>query len=258
MEEIISLYISNITKSVNLVIKCKKLITILDLKELVAKELVAKQLDTYPCLFRLTNGTNLEEHLDALLTDLNINNEDGLYFMNKLNVDKAVLEEWFRLDAHNWDFHDNWCSELPLSEWEGVDVNDEGRVTGMSLHGYGICLIPDEICMLQKLKYLYLSNNNIIEIPKDFSKSFNLEQLDLGANHISDIPSGFSKLHKLEYIYLSHNNISLFPLELLELSNLGKIFLTFNDISAGKAQLKLWESTGKKIYINYHDDDDKS
>jgi len=67
MEKIISLYISNMTKSINIVIKCKKLITILDLKELVAKEL-----DTYACLFRLTNGTNLEENLDTLLSDLNI------------------------------------------------------------------------------------------------------------------------------------------------------------------------------------------
>ena len=102
MEEIISLYISDITKSINIVIKCERLITILDLKELVAKEL-----DTYACLFRLTNGKNLEEDLYTLLSDLNINNEDKLYFMNKLNIERAVLEEWFRLDGHNWYRHDN-------------------------------------------------------------------------------------------------------------------------------------------------------
>ena len=62
---------------------------------------MAKELDTYPCLFRLTNGKNLEENLDSLLSDLEINDEDKLYFVNKLNKEKAVLEEWFRLDGHN-------------------------------------------------------------------------------------------------------------------------------------------------------------
>jgi hypothetical protein len=61
----IELYVSNITKSINIVIKCKRLITILDLKELIAKEL-----DTYACLFRLTNGTNLEEDLDLSLNNI--------------------------------------------------------------------------------------------------------------------------------------------------------------------------------------------
>jgi hypothetical protein len=46
MEEKISLYVSNITNSINLTIKCERSITILDLKELVAKEL-----DTYACIY---------------------------------------------------------------------------------------------------------------------------------------------------------------------------------------------------------------
>ena len=37
MEETINLYISNMTKSINVVITCKRLKTILDLKELIAK-----------------------------------------------------------------------------------------------------------------------------------------------------------------------------------------------------------------------------
>ena len=43
MDKIITLYVSNMTKSINLVIKCEKLITISGLKKLVAKEL-----NTYP------------------------------------------------------------------------------------------------------------------------------------------------------------------------------------------------------------------
>ena len=120
------------TKSINLVIKCKRLITILDLKKLVAKEF-----DTYPCLFRLTNGKNLEDNLETLLSDLEISNEDRLYIVNKLNKERAVLEEWFRLDGNDWkkpqyfrcNLPLNWCSELSLNDWDNIDTNEEGRVT---------------------------------------------------------------------------------------------------------------------------------
>ena len=154
MEEIITLYVSNITKSINLVFNCKRLITILDLKELVAKEL-----DTYACLFRLTNGKNLEENLDSLLSDLEINNEDILYIMNKLNTDRAVLEKWFRLDGHNWNYSNNWCTEKALSEWYGVITNEEGKVIELDLYENNISLVPSELSQLKNLERLYLNKN---------------------------------------------------------------------------------------------------
>ena len=169
MEKIISLYISNMTKSINIVIKCKKLITILDLKELVAKEL-----DTYACLFRLTNGKNLEEDLYTLLSDLNINNEDKLYFMNKLNVERAVLEEWYRLDGNNQDRHTNWCSDLPLNEWRGVTTNENGKITVLYLSSNNISLVPSEFSQLTKLTNLYLSYNKLLSVPLELSQLENL------------------------------------------------------------------------------------
>ena len=175
MEEIISLYISDMTKSINIVIKCKKLITILDLKEL----------DTYACLFRLTNGTNLEENLDTLLSDLNINNEDTLYFINKLNIERAVLEEWFRLDGHNWKRHENWCSELSLDEWQGVETNENGKITDLDL-----------------------DDNNISSVPSELSQLTNLTNLDLSFNKLESVPSELPQLTNLTRLYLDNNNIS--------------------------------------------------
>ena len=192
MEEIITLYISNITKSINIVIKCKRLITILDLKELVAKKL-----DTYACLFRLTNGKNLEENLDALLSDLNINNEDKLYFMNKLNIERAVLEEWFRLDGNNWNRHTNWCSDLPLNEWRGVTTNENGKITVLYLSSNNISLVPSELSQLKNLTHLYLNNNNLCLVPSELSQLKNLTSLHLYNNNLTSVPSELSQLENL-------------------------------------------------------------
>jgi len=232
MEEIISLYISDMTKSINIVIKCKKLITILDLKELVAKKL-----DTHACLFRLTNGINLEENLDALLSDFNINNEDRLYIMNKLNVERAVLEEWFRLDGHNWTNHDNWCSELPLSEWYGITTNENGKIFYVNLPNNNIYLIPLELSQLKNLTDLNLSSNNLCLVPSELSQLLNLTHLDLFSNNVSFVPSELSQLTKLTYLNFTCNKLSSVPSELSQLTNLTYLSLWHNNISSLPSEL---------------------
>ena len=232
MEEIITLYISNITKSINIIIKCKRLITILDLKELVAKEL-----NTYACLFRLTNGKNLEEDLYTLLSDLNINNEDKLYFMNKLNVERAVLEEWYRLDGNNWDRHTNWCSDLPLNEWRGVTTNENGKITVLYLSGNNISFVPSELSKLTNLTRLLLSCNNISLVPSELSQLKNLTYLTLDYNNISLVPSELSELINLTELDLSINNILSVPSELSQLKNLTYLHLFNNNLTSVPSEL---------------------
>jgi len=232
MEEIISLYISNMTKSINVVIKCKRLITILDLKELIAKKL-----DTYACIFRLTNGTNLEENLDALLSDLNIKNEDKLFFMNKLNVERAVLEEWFRLDGHNWYRHDNWCTDLPLNEWYGMITNRNGKITCFNFTENNISLVPFELSQLKNLTRLYLGNNNLSSVPSELSQLSKLTYLNLSYNNISSVPSELSQLTNLTFWVLSHNKLLSVPFELSQLTNLTYLDLYRNKLLSVPSEL---------------------
>lgn len=166
MEETINLYISNMTKSINLVIKCNRLATILDLKKLVAKEI-----NTYSCLFRLTNGKNLEKYhnLNVLLSDLDINDGDKLYIVNKLNVDIAVLKEWARLDSHNWLHRDEWFySDFPFY---GVTTNEERKVIEIEVYNK-VTLIPPEVSQLKSLKRLILDKNELTSVPSFRIKSF--------------------------------------------------------------------------------------
>jgi hypothetical protein len=238
MEETITLYISNITKSINLVINCKRLITILDLKKLVAKEL-----NTYPCLFRLTNGKNLEENIDTLLSDLEINNEDRLYFMNKLNTDRAVLEEWFRLDGHKWDDEPDWCTEEPLDDW-CVTTNEEGKVISLNMSNNHVTLVPPELSQLKNLKALYLQHNNLTSVPSELSQLKNLKYLYLNNNNLSSVPSELAQLKNLKGLDLSNNNLESVPSELSQLTNLKILDLSYNNLESVPSEL----SQLKKLY----------
>ena len=203
----IQLYITNINKSINLTINCSPFTTYLQLKELVADKLD----DIYPCCFLLTNGTNLEENMDATLSNLNIHNEKTLYFMNKLNVDRAVLEEWFRVDGHNWTQHDNWCTDLPLNQWHGIETNEDGKIRQIQLHDNKVKVIPPELSKLQQLTNLFLSCNEIEVIPPELSKLQQLQHLDLSWNEIKVVPPELSKLQQLVYLHLLRNKIKVIP-----------------------------------------------
>ncbi len=116
--------------------------------------------------------------------------------MNKLNVERAVLEEWFRLDGHNWYRHDNQCTDLPLSEWYGV-TTIEGKVICLNLSSNNISLVPSELSQLKNLTLLDVSSNGISSVPSELSQLTNLTYLSLYGNDLSSVPSKLSQLENL-------------------------------------------------------------
>ena len=49
-------------------------------------------------------------------------------------TDRDALLVLFRLtDGRNWTNNTNWDTDAELSEWYGVNVNDQGRVLKLSL-----------------------------------------------------------------------------------------------------------------------------
>ena len=48
--------------------------------------------------------------------------------------DREILIKFYHdTGGDNWERNDNWCSEKPIDEWYGVDVDDNGRVWKISL-----------------------------------------------------------------------------------------------------------------------------
>ena len=92
-----------------------------------------------------------------LLTSGNASAQDSV------ESDRAVLVALYNAtDGPNWTDNTHWLSNEPLSEWRGVGVNDDGRVTELALHRNQLTgEIPVELSQLSQLLWLYLDNNQL-------------------------------------------------------------------------------------------------
>ena len=82
---------------------------------------------------------------------------------------KPWLPSTTQRDGENWDRSDNWLSDAPLGEWQGVTTNDDGRVTGLNLSDNDLSgEIPAELGSLSNLTGLGLNVNGLSgEIPAE-------------------------------------------------------------------------------------------
>ena len=143
---------------------------------------------------------------------------------------EALAALYNATDGENWDRSDNWLSDAPLGEWEGVTTNDDGRVTELSLSFNDLSgEIPAELGNLSNLTYLGLSG----EIPAELGSLSDLEGLLLYSNELSgEIPAELGSLSYLTELYLFENELSgEIPAELGSLSNLEMLWLDNNELS---------------------------
>jgi len=149
--------------------------------------------------------------------------------------DRAVLVALYNaVDAPGWVF-ENWLSDAPLGEWEGVTTDANGRVTGLDL---GVFLldgeIPPELGRLSSLEVLNLWGNGFSgRIPSELGNLANLRELYLWSNELSgEIPPDLGNLTKLTTMQLEFNQLSgEIPPELGKLSSLEKLWLYENQLS---------------------------
>ena len=118
-----------------------------------------------------------------------------------------------------------WSSDLPITSWEGVDIQGSPlRVRGLWLTYQELTgSIPPELGDLHALDYLNVAHNRLTgEIPPELGRLANLEQLDLSGNQLTGaIPSALGDLTALQELDLSNTELSgTFPLELANLTEL--------------------------------------
>ncbi len=143
-------------------------------------------------------------------------------------TDRGVLEILFEsTGGRSWDDHDNWLTDAPLGEWDGVDTDASGRVQGLDLWWNDLTgEIPPELGKLANLEELNLGTNNLTgEIPPELGKLANLKELDLGTNNLTEIPPELGKLANLEELDLSFNSLTEIPPELGKLASLRSLNL---------------------------------
>ena len=71
--------------------------------------------------------------------------------------------------------------------------------------------VPNELFVLQNLRFLNLSKNCVKEIPSNIKQLCNLEMLDISENQLVSLPSEFFFLSRLEILDISKNQFSVFP-----------------------------------------------
>lgn len=100
---------------------------------------------------------------------------------------RALIALYDAMGGPNWTRQENWCTDAPLSEWEGVRTDSGGRVLSLVLNDNNLTgSIPKEIGDLAWLEFLYLNNNNLTgTIPAEMSRLSNLQYLNVGNNRFS-------------------------------------------------------------------------
>ena len=151
-------------------------------------------------------------------------------------TDRDVLEILFEsTGGRSWDDHDNWLTDAPLGEWDGVDTDASGRVQGLDLAWNDLTgEIPAELGKLANLEELDLYINDLTgEIPAELGDLANLEELRLYNNGLTgEIPAELGKLVNLEWLWLHNNGLTgEIPAELGKLVNLEWLWLHNNDLT---------------------------
>ncbi|MEE8341580.1 MAG: FlgD immunoglobulin-like domain containing protein [Candidatus Neomarinimicrobiota bacterium] len=131
-----------------------------------------------------------------------------------------------------WINSTNWLSNLAVSKWYGITVQDSA-VTAIELprnHLSG--QISDDIGFFTNLEILDLSDNNLSgKLPVSLKNLNKLISIDLSHNQIADtLDNIFNNLINLMSLDLSYNNFSgSIPKELGELLNLKTLNLSNNN-----------------------------
>lgn len=172
-------------------------------------------------------------HAGTLSQEIRIRQE-GIGSIKKRQRD-ALIAFYQATNGDNWKSATNWCSDKPLSEWEGIAVNSKGYVTQILLSSNNLeGVIPSEISKLEKLNYISLLGNQISgSIPPELANLSNLSSIVLQGNQLTGpIPPEIGKLANLTFLNLSMNSLSgPIPSELGNLSSLTDLRLNNNQLS---------------------------
>ena len=152
--------------------------------------------------------------------------------------DREILEILYReTGGEDWTTTTNWLSGEPLAEWFGVEANDSGNVTHLSLGennlvgsvplelaGLGNLSVldvrengltgrlPSDLGALKQVRNLLLSDNELEgPLPGYLGFMTGLRYLDIGTNNLAGaVPGAFGRL-ELDTLYTSGSGVCLPP-----------------------------------------------
>lgn len=116
---------------------------------------------------------------------------------------EALIKLYKSTNGDNWTRNDNWCSDLPVSEWYGVYIIDDYCSINLSNNN-----LTGEICQTfpnnLEIDYLSLDYNQLVSI--NLSGCRSLKHLHCGANQLTSLDVSGCEI--LEYLSYTDGNLS--------------------------------------------------
>lgn len=135
--------------------------------------------------------------------------------------------------------HDEEEQELPTSFYNKdlvifpmKEIRCFSDLVHLALFGNKLTELPPEISELVHLERLFLSYNQLKELPCAIGDLKALTHLSLSHNQLSHIPKEIGKLIKLDFLTLSYNHIQDLPIEICLLVCLEELGLSDNQLKA--------------------------
>ena len=227
---IITIYVSNINKSINLVLQINPCTTsVIDLKKIINKKIEGESHLFFNLIFK-------NEVLDSSETDLlryDLNEEDRLFLVGRLNKEKVVLDE---LTRHS-------LIQGRCSNWEGVYFDENGKVVQLMCESRttrrDLKIIPKEIEVFQHLEQLHIKVQ-VQNLPIEIGNFSKLSSLYLtGCDFANGVPLAIFKLKQLTKLAIMSCNVNSISPEIENLRNLEQILFHQNNIEDIQVLTKL-------------------
>ena len=126
--------------------------------------------------------------------------------------DREILEILYReTGGEDWTTTTNWLSGEPLDEWHGVEADDSGNVTHLSLAENNLAgLIPVELAGLGDLSVLDLQENGLTgRVPSDLGALKQVRDLLLSDNELEgQLPGYLGFMTGLRYLDIGTNDLT--------------------------------------------------
>ena len=167
---------------------------------------------------------------------------------------QALIDFYQSTNGEKWSH--SWDISKPVSEWEGVTV-ENNTVTGISLLFNNVTgTLPESIGILTNLRVLELSFNKLSgALPESLGNLKKLELLAFNGNILhGEIPASIGNLENLKQLHLSSNFLTgQLPGSMIYLKNL-EVFNVFDNKLSGELPSGLAQiNTLKEVVIAEND-----
>ena len=115
---------------------------------------------------------------------------------------EALVALYNATGGPNWTRNNNWLSDVPIGEWEGVTTDDNGHAIKLDLRDNQLNgEIPPELGKLANLQWMNLGGNQLSgEIPPELGNLADLTDLTLDGNLLSGcVPSSLLARLNMDY-----------------------------------------------------------